>query len=327
MPAPTIATSTSGLITSRLFGGSQSKLTEWMERTQARSEESAGSRAPCPLQLPSAPNQCTDTVSSAFEISISQLCTSVAHTGFALYEWNDEPTDVTELVSQLLQALSLSEGDKGVIRETGELSLLQDLTGTPKGRFPPYQPKAMNWHTDGYYNDAAETVRCFTLHCVAPAAEGGALLLMDDASLVYVLYKEDPELVSLLSHPEAMTLPHNKDNDGHDRPDRCVPVILRNADETISMRFTTRTQNIKWRCNATQEAAQRASELINAHPELHTRITLQKNQGIITRNVLHAREAFTDTPDKPKRQMLRGRFTNLPTAAVHTEPTHSVYGI
>ena len=181
----------------------------------------------------------------------------------------------------------------------------------------------MNWHTDGYYNDERETIRSFSLHCIAPAAVGGAMLLMDDVSLVYALFNEDPELVLLLSDPNAMTLPHNKDNDGHDRPDRCVPVISQNADESITMRFTTRTQNIQWRCSATQAAAQRASELINTHPQWHTRITLQQGQGIITRNVLHAREAFEDAPNKPKRQMLRGRFTTLPTPAMQTEPTHA----
>jgi len=312
MSAPNTAASATTLISSRLFGGEQSNLDDWIEQNKAHAESSAAATKLKPLQLSSHPSQNDD------KASMMQLCENVTKTGFALYQWDDEPIDVPESVSRLLQALSLHNGDQGVIRETDQLSLLQDLSGTPKGRFPPYQAKAMNWHTDGYYNDAAETVRCFTLHCVAPAAVGGALLLMDDVSLVYTLYKEDPELVALLSHPKAMTLPHNKDNDGHDRPDRIVPVISRNTDNSISMRFTTRSQHIQWRCNATQAAARHACELINAHPQLHTRITLQRGQGIITRNVLHAREAFVDEPGKPKRQMLRGRFTNLPVPAMLT---------
>ncbi len=314
----------SELIAERLFGGRQSKLVAWMDKIQRRTEVSAESTALEPLMLPSHPPQSPD---KSFEAVLTQLCESVAQTGFALYEWTDNPHDVTSSVSDLLKALSLRDSDQGVIRETSELSVLQDLTGTPKGRFPPYQSKAMNWHTDGYYNDAAQMVRCFTLHCVSPAAVGGALLLMDDAYLVYALLKEDPELVVLLSHPSAMTLPHNQDSEGHNRPDRSVPVIVRNADDTITMRFTTRTQNIQWQCSATKAAAQRANELINAHPQWHNRITLQQGQGIITRNVLHAREAFEDAPDKPKRQILRGRYTNLPTPAALTVPTPTLRGL
>lgn len=270
-----------------------------------------------PLQLPSHPNMSNDGA------TLAQLCKNVEHVGFSVYEWKDKPIDVPKSTAQLLQLLSLHAGDKGVMREVGELSLLQDLSGTPKGRFPPYQPKAMNWHTDGYYNDAAETIRCFTLHCVAPAAEGGALILMDDAYLIFALWQENSELVALLSHPEAMTLPGNKDKEGHNRPDRSAPVISRNNDESLSMRFTTRTQHIQWRCNDTHAAALRASELITANSQWHTRIMLQENQGVITRNVLHAREQFTDAPEQPKRQMLRGRFTSLPKLATPIEPTPS----
>lgn len=324
MSASAKGTSTSELIASILFDGNQSNLTAWVEQTQKRIEASTEPTIIEPILLPS---HLPQNRGKPFATSMTQLCKRVASTGFAVYEWSDKPGDVNTAVSDLLQALSLRDGDQGVMRETSELSLLQDLTGTPKGRFPPYQSKPMNWHTDGYYNDAAQMVRCFTLHCVSPAAVGGALLLMDDAYLVYALLKEDPELVVLLCHPNAMTLPHNKDNEGHDRPDRCVPVILQNTDQTIAMRFTTRTRNIHWRCNATKAAAQRASELINVHSEWHTRITLQQGQGIITRNVLHAREAFEDAPDKPKRQILRGRYTNLPTPAALSGSTHSLRGL
>jgi len=312
---PVTTTATSELLSARLFGSEQSNLHAWMENTQARIDARLESMLCKPLPLSSQLN-----LSHDHEI-MQQLCAQVERAGFACYEFVDEPSDITNSVSRLLNALSLFNSDQGVMREIGDFALLQDLSGTPKGRFPPYQPNAMNWHTDGYYNDANESIRSFTLHCMSPAADGGALLLMDDAYLVFALWQADPELLLLLSHPEAMTLPGNKDMQGHDRPDRSVPVILRNADQSISMRFTTRTKNIRWRCLATKAAAERANELINAHPHWQTRIKLQKDQGIITRNVLHAREAFVDAPGKPNRQMLRGRFASLPR---FTSPTESV---
>jgi len=174
----------------------------------------------------------------------------------------------------------------------------------------------MNWHTDGYYNERANSVRCFSLHCLEPASEGGALHLMDDTLLMFALLNEDPQAVALLSHPNAMTLPKIQDELGHNRPDRCVPAILRNEDGTLSMRFTTRTQHIQWRTDETEQAARRALELIHQNSQWHTRLCLQKGEGVITRNVLHTREAFVDAPGEPKRQMLRGRFSDLPHAGV-----------
>jgi len=41
--------------------------------------------------------------------------------------------------------MRLSKADDGIIRDRGELSLLQDLTGTARGRFPAYRATAMNW--------------------------------------------------------------------------------------------------------------------------------------------------------------------------------------
>ncbi len=317
MSSPSINNISSKQVCSRLFGDERTRFDAWLAQTQDRLAANSPTLAPSFIPLPSAVNTSGDSA------SLTQLCTRVAQSGFAFYEWQDQATDVAGALNQLLQSLHLRGGDTGVIRDSHGLSLLQDLSGTAKGRFPPYQSKHMNWHTDGYYNDESETVRCFTLHCVEPAAKGGAIVLMDDAFLIYALIQEDPELVALLSHPQAMTLPHNTDKEGHDRPDRTLPMIMANADNTISMRFTTRSQNISWRNNETYAAAQRAAQLILEHPDRHTRVRLEKGQGVITRNILHAREQFLDTPENPKRQMLRGRFNNLPRITAHKKLTHS----
>ena len=249
------------------------------------------------------------------------LCAAVQRKGFCVYEWQQAPPDPTQSVVTLLRSLSLHVGDGGVIRDAGELSLLQDCSGTPKGRFPPYQRNVIHWHTDGYYNALDNTVRCFTLHCVESATSGGALVLLDDTVVLYALLQHDAELFSLLAHPEAMTLPRNKDNLGHNRPDRHVPVIQKNHDSSLSLRFTTRTQNIQWRCAQTKSAALQLGELITNNTHWHHRVLLKQNQGIVTRNVIHMREPYEDAVGAAKRQMLRGRFNNLPTPA--TEPEHA----
>ena len=116
------------------------------------------------------------------------LCNHVRDHGFARYQWSDSPDDVNRAVKQLYSQLSLTRHDTGVVRDSDELSLLQDLSGTERGRFIPYTSKPMGWHTDGYYNDPAETLRSFTLHCISPAAKGGALSLLDYELVLIALY-------------------------------------------------------------------------------------------------------------------------------------------
>lgn len=261
------------------------------------------------------------------QLELARLCDYVKRFGFAVYEWDKEPQIPEDSVNELLLSLSLSGSDDGVMHNSRGLSLLQDLSGEPKGRFPPYQPASLKWHTDGYYNAQKDTVRCFTLHCIEPAAQGGALNLMDDTLLVWALLQENPDMVRLLAHPQAMTLPANTDQEGHNRPDRTTAMINRHNDGAITLRFTTRARHIRWRCGATQAAANAAAMLINRKTDWHSRVLLKRGQGIITRNILHSREAFTDSLDGPKRQMLRGRFYRLPQAdnlAVNTEKNNAL---
>lgn len=248
---------------------------------------------------------------------LNALCNTVRLQGFARYKWQDEPEHIEKAVQYLLRSLNLHTSDSGVIRDSGGLSLLRDLSGTAKGRFPPYQSGDMNWHTDGYYNHPANQVRTFTLHCIEPAAEGGALRLLDDQLLIFTLIQHHPKEAALLAHPQAMCLPANQDKLGHNRPDRAVPVIANNGDGSLSMRFTTRTKNISWRCTNTKRAAETAADLIDQLQAFQSELTLQKGEGIISRNVLHARSAFLDNSGVSTRQILRGRFNSLPVANTH----------
>lgn len=305
-------------VLARLFAGERNRLDTWVEQTQLLSEAQLAGIERATLRFSPTASQFDN------QAVLQTLCEQVKLNGFVHYAWTECPENTEHAVSAMLHQLSLGNGDSGVIRDSGTLSLLQDMSGTPQGKFPPYQSKKMNWHTDGYYNALHDTVRCFTLHCVEPAKEGGELVLLDDNLLILALLQDDPVLIEHLSHPESMTLPGNQDNVGHNRPDRAVPMIQRHADGALTLRFTTRTRNIQWRCNETQAAAQRASELIEANASLQVRVKLQKGEGIVTRNILHARETFHDTPGQTRRQMLRGRFHTLPHLAT-TNSTSAKY--
>ncbi|MBX2884109.1 MAG: TauD/TfdA family dioxygenase [Granulosicoccus sp.] len=298
-----------------LFGHNVEAAEQWQQCMYRRLDSVNDGIALTPIQLSPWP----DTEKAAADLT--RLCEKVQLYGYAVYEWDHIPEDVPERVSALLQALSLRNSDSGVLQDANGLSLLQDLSGSPQGRFPPYQSTPLKWHTDGYYNDQQEAVRSFTLHCIEPAAQGGALRLMDDSLLVWALMHDDPELIRLLAHPQAMTLPANSDTEGHDRPDRHVAMISPQVDGELSMRFTMRARNIRWRCSATQAAAERAAELIALNSDWHARVRLKRGQGIITRNILHTREAFSDHREQPSRQMLRGRFRQLPVSP-ESHPTN-----
>ncbi len=248
--------------------------------------------------------------------ALEELCKNVRDHGFGVYHYGGTENYPADEVEQLHRLLSLTVHDSGVVSDSGNLSLLKDLSGnsntSSRGKFIPYTSKAMGWHTDGYYNDRAKTLRCFTLHCISPAATGGTLSMIDYELLLIALHDENPELIELLCHTKTMTLPANKDNLGHDRPDRHVPVFFGHTDGTLGARFTTRTKNIEWRTTETANAAQRAAEILQEHTHWHHRLRLRAGQGIITRNILHKREAFVDAPDAAPRQMLRGRYLQAP---------------
>jgi len=252
---------------------------------------------------------------------LNQLCADISNQGFAVYEWNKSAENPRQRELTLHAKLGLSNPDSGIISGDDSLSLLEDKAGTPSSRFVPYSNRQMNWHTDGYYNAQNESVRCFTLYCIEQAAAGGALTLMNNALLLIALYDENPDWVVSLSHPEAVLFPANKDEEGHHRPDRTTAVFSVFDDGTLNTRFTTRTRNIQWRTPETEAAAKAAAKLIDNNPQWHTRIRLEKNQGMITANMLHKREAFTDEQTNARRQILRGRYACLPSTdhtTVHT---------
>lgn len=295
------------------FNGRSSAYRQWREHRLKLQIDWCATE---PLALSPALNTAADAQ------SLSILCNQVRDYGFAVYQWTRTSADINTDVARLYSGLSLTTTDKGVVRDNNGLSLLSDLSGTPRGRFIPYTARAMGWHSDGYYNAPEQALRCFTLHCVQPAAEGGELSVLDDQLLLISLYDENPEMASLLASNNAMTIPANKDDIGHDRPDRSTAVLFNHADGTPGTHFTTRTTNIRWQSPDTMAAAQRMTQLIDEHRDWQHTVRLKPGQGIVTRNILHRREAFTDAAGVPPRQMLRGRFlqaVRLPAGTMQTD--------
>ena len=163
----------------------------------------------------------------------------------------------------------------------------------------PFTARALNWHTDGYYNTSGQSVRGVVMHCAIPAAAGGENSLLDPDLVLAALNERDPELVEALAHPRAMTIPAHASEGARVRPARSGPVFRFLDDPSrLHMRYTMRTRSIRWRSTPGTVRAVAALEATIASLSMHeVRVRLETGEGVICNNVLHRRSAFVDGED------------------------------
>jgi alpha-ketoglutarate-dependent taurine dioxygenase len=175
----------------------------------------------------------------------------------------------------------------------------------------PYTNRPIGWHTDGYYNYAGPTrmIRAMLLHCVRSADLGGENGLLDHEIAYIRLRDENPDFIAALMHPEAMTIPANEEADGKLRAENTGPVFALDPDTGgLTMRYTARKRNIRWREDAATQAAVRALERLLRNDPLIMRVKLEPGSGVICNNVLHDRIGFeTDERPGPGRLLYRIR--------------------
>jgi alpha-ketoglutarate-dependent taurine dioxygenase len=197
------------------------------------------------------------------------------------------------------------------------------LCVVPEGRareYIPYSNKPINWHTDGYYNAPDQMIRAMVLHCVQPAASGGANALLDH-EMVYIHLRDlNPDYIAALMHPQCMTIPPNVEKGVEIRPAQTGPVFsLSPSDGSLHMRYTARTRSIAWRDDALTRAAVAALEgLLNSDSPLILNHRMQAGQGVLCNNVLHTRTGFVDDATTgEERLVLRARYYDR----IHFEAT------
>ena len=183
--------------------------------------------------------------------------------------------------------------------ESNEISTITPLESN-KINYIPYTDKSLNWHTDGYYDK--KSIFSWLLHCVHPATHGGENYLLDHelALREYVLRYDD---VNNLMSEDALTIPESKDTS---RSEISTYIFsIKNQYKKLHMRFSMRKDNIGTSPKA-GDAVTKLKEIIeNDCAKYSLTYKLQKNEGIITNNILHGRRAFKD--DKVKRKLLRIR--------------------
>ncbi len=235
------------------------------------------------------------------------LTSCCGETNFAIYR-AAAPVDKTAIV-RFGRQLGLRTLDANLCADEDRISTLQVDTAGVHGDYIPYTNRALNWHTDGYYNPLPQRIRAFILHCVQPAASGGANKLLDP-ELVYIALRDtNPEALVALMQPQTMTIPANPVPGAGIRGPRSGPVFsVDPATGALHMRYTARTRSVEWRTDAiTQRARRLLTEILNdSHPYQHS-WRLEAGQGMVCNNILHTRDRFVDQPAR-RRLLYRARF-------------------
>lgn len=183
--------------------------------------------------------------------------------------------------------------------DSNEISTITPLQNS-KINYIPYTDKPLNWHTDGYYDK--KSIFSWLLHCVNPATQGGENYLLDHELVLreYLLRNDD---INNLMAEDALTIPESKYTS---RSEISTYIFsFKNKYKRLHMRFSMRKDNIGTSAKASP-AIIKLREIIEGNCAKYSlTYKLQKNEGIITNNILHGRKAFKD--DKVKRKLLRIR--------------------
>lgn len=228
----------------------------------------------------------------------------------AIYASGHGGQEDKEILTRLGAQLGLRRLDHNLNADEDAVTPLRVAEDGPRSGYIPYTNRAIDWHTDGYYNPLDQQVRGFVLHCVFAAEQGGENALLDPEIAYIWLRERDPALVAALMGPEVMTIPANAGEGGEIRPERTGPVFLVAPDGRLHMRYTRRKRNVVWKPDPEVGAAVEllAQALGGDSPGIF-RARLEPGWGLVCNNVLHTRSAFTDGPDPARRRLLyRGRY-------------------
>lgn len=215
-----------------------------------------------------------------------------------------------EILRSMGAQLGLLRLDHNLNADEDAITPLRVADEGPRTTYIPYTSRAIDWHTDGYYNAPEQQVLGMILHCVYSARAGGENALLDHEIAYIWLRDENPDYVRALMATDAMTIPANADEGGEVRPARSGPVFQVRADGRLHMRYTRRKRNIIWKdAPLVAEAVAFLASALESDSPLIFRARLEPGWGLVCNNVLHTRTAFTDDPDPARRRLLyRGRY-------------------
>mgnify|MGYP001487845358 FL=1 len=225
-------------------------------------------------------------ISSAEKYKCAEI---ISNSNLVFFEIDKEPADIQQMLIMLSGQFGMrnfelmeSSDDDGVTKIE-----VTDFNES-KGDYIPYTNKALNWHTDGYYNDVSEPILSWLLFCQNNVIDGGINKFMDH-EIVYILFNENSESIEELFNDNVFTIPKNKKTG---RPD-ISGYVFRFLTEKLHMRFSMREKNIIWE-DKLRASVQLLKEIITKNDSYHVKHKLEPNQGVISNNVIHMRTSFTN---------------------------------
>jgi hypothetical protein len=225
----------------------------------------------------------------------------------AIYVSEAGDTEDKDLVRKLGEQLGLVRLDHNRGADDDAITSLKVRSDDAHRGYIPYSNRPIAWHTDGYYNPLDRQIRAMVLHCVHPAATGGANALLDHEIAYILLRDRNPEYIRALMHPQAMTIPANVVEGRELRAEQSGPVFSVQDNGRLHMRYTDRKRNIVWRDDPlTTEALACLKDVLHGGSRWHFEARLEAGWGLVANNVLHTRTRFEDG-DHP-RLLYRARY-------------------
>ncbi len=214
-------------------------------------------------------------------------------------------------VQALGEQLGLRHMDSNLCADADSISSVRVMPAGQHHEYVPYSNRALNWHTDGYYNPPAQRIRAFILHCASAAAHGGDNALLDPEIVYLLLRNQNADHVRALMQLDAMHIPANVQA-GEEVRSACAGPVFAVDDATASlhMRYSARRQYIRWKADAATATAVRFLEnLLTGSSRYVFHHRLESGQGVICNNVLHSRTAFVNDPAGHRERLLyRARY-------------------
>jgi hypothetical protein len=246
------------------------------------------------------------TLTDSEHLALLQRCRKA---NMALYAGRTGTDPDAEIPLSMGRRFGLQDLNRNWLADETGLTSLTVRTEGVRRNYIPYTNRAINWHTDGYYNAANRQIHALNLHVVQQAASGGENALMDHEIAYILLREKNPDYIRALMAPAAMTIPARIDEGGTvARAEEPGPVFSIMPSGDLHMRYTIRVNNVMWADDAlSREALDYLQHLLNSDSPYIYRGRLESGMGLVSNNVLHDRAAFSDDAVH-KRHYYRARY-------------------
>ena len=249
-----------------------------------------------------------EDANSLSETEYQALIQRLKKTNMAVYRITRGDKKAKQTIRSLGRRFGLEHLDNNLCADEDAITSLKVVSEGRHTGYIPYSNRPISWHTDGYYNMPDQQIRGMVLHCVSNAVTGGENLLLDHEIAYMHLRDYNPDYITALMHPQAMTIPPNVEGGEEIRGEQSGPVFSIDPGGNLHMRYTARGRNIAWRNDSlTQEAVACLTTFLASDSPFIFRYGLQPGEGYLANNVLHNRLAFEDDSEQ-HRLLYRARY-------------------